>query len=294
MSDHFPICFIIPSPSKQENVKETTFITKRIFNTESIELFKQKLYETSCDEMEMSQNPDQAFKTFLTKFSDLYNIYFLTKIIKVKNKDLNGPWITKGIKKSSKRKQRLYGKLFKNLTDYKMLFESIKKHSKKLHFSNLILKYKNNIKKPWEVIKESIGKRNCHDQNFPKKIVVDGKHITDEELIAKSFNKYFVEIGPKLAKNIQKSSLNFESFMKTCDSTQAESTLTINELKDAFFSLKTNESPGYDEISFNVVKNCFGPLLKPLMFIFNLSLQKGSFPGELKIAKVTPVLNLMM
>ena len=59
--------------------------------------------------------------------------------------------------------------------------------------------------------------------------------------------------------------------MKTCDSTQAESALTINEL------------------SFNVAKNCFGPLLKPLMFIFNLSLQKGSFPDELKIAKVTPV-----
>ena len=75
VSAHFPICFIIPSPSKQENVTETTFITKRIFNTELIELFKQKLYKTSWDEMKMSQNPDQANKTFLTKFSDLRNIF---------------------------------------------------------------------------------------------------------------------------------------------------------------------------------------------------------------------------
>ena len=101
---------------------------------------------------------------------------------------------------------------------------------------------------------------------------MDGKDITDEELIAKSFNKYFAETGSKLAKNIQISSINFESFMKTCDTTQAESAFTINELKDSFFSLKINKSPGYDEISFNVVKNYFGPLLKPLMFIFNLSL----------------------
>ena len=115
---------------------------------------------------------------------------------------------------------------------------------------------------------------------------MDGKDITDEELIAKGFNKYFAEIRPKLAKNTQKSSINFESFMKTCDSTQVESALTIN---DTFFSLQVKKSPGYDEISFNVVRNCFGPLLKPLMFIFNLSLQKGSFPDELKIAKVTPV-----
>ena len=39
----------------------------------------------------------------------------------------------------------------------------------------------------------------------------------------------------------------------------------------------------------NVVKNCFGPLLKPLMYIFNLSLTKGIFPDDLKIARVTPV-----
>ena len=148
VSDHFPICFIIPSPSKQENVTETTFITERILNTKSTELFKQKLYKTSWDEMEMSQNPDQAYKTFLTKFSGLYNIYFPTKMIKLKNKDLNSPWITKGIKKSSKRKQCLYEKFLKNRTEkhelayktYKRLFESIKKHSKKLHLSNLILK----------------------------------------------------------------------------------------------------------------------------------------------------------
>ena len=29
----------------------------------------------------------------------------------------------------------------------------------------------------------------------------------------------------------------------------------MNELKDALFSLKINESPGYDDVSFNVVKD---------------------------------------
>ena len=53
--------------------------------------------------------------------------------------------------------------------------------------------------------------------------------------------------------------------------------------------LKINKSPGYDDISFNVVRNCFGPLLKLLMAIFKLSLQKGCFPEELKIARVTPI-----
>ena len=48
--------------------------------------------------------------------------------------------------------------------------------------------------------------------------------------------------------------------------------LSINELKDAFFSLKINKSPDYDEISLNVVKKCFDPLYDYLKFIFELSL----------------------
>ena len=82
------------------------------------------------------------------------------KKIKIKFKDLESPWITKGIKESSKKKRRLYSKFLKKRNektkkvyqDYKNLFESIKKRSKKLYFSKLILKYKNNIKKNWQVI----------------------------------------------------------------------------------------------------------------------------------------------
>ena len=42
----------------------------------------------------------------------------------------------------------------KEYQDYKRLFESIKKRSKKLYFSKLILKYKNNIKKLGKLLKK--------------------------------------------------------------------------------------------------------------------------------------------
>ena len=55
--------------------------------------------------------------------------------MKVKAKDLESPWITNGIKKSSKKKQRLYQKFLKTRTEknkseyknYKKLFESVVK-----------------------------------------------------------------------------------------------------------------------------------------------------------------------
>ena len=52
------------------------------------------------------------------------------------------------------------------------------------------------------ITKESIGKGKYNHQSFPKKIKLDRKNITDEDLIAKEFNTYFAEIRPKLAKTI--------------------------------------------------------------------------------------------
>ena len=78
--------------------------------------------------------------------------------------------------------------------------------------------------------------------------------------------------------------------MEACNITQPEKNLTVSELKGAFFSLKLNKSPGYDEVSFKVIKKCFGKLHKPLLHIFNASLQNRTFPDELKIANVTPLL----
>ena len=77
ISDHFPICFIIPSPMKQTNNTKNTVIFKRVFDTESIELFKQKLHETNWDDTKVSQNPNEAYKCFLNKFSDYTTLIFL-------------------------------------------------------------------------------------------------------------------------------------------------------------------------------------------------------------------------
>ena len=48
---------MIPSSTKQiYNTKNTTIL--RVFDTESKEPFKQKLYETRWVDIEVSQNPD--------------------------------------------------------------------------------------------------------------------------------------------------------------------------------------------------------------------------------------------
>ena len=65
--------------------------------------------------------------------------------------------------------------------------------------------------------------------------------------------------------------------------------LWINELNDAFFLLKINKSAGVDDVSFSIIEKCFGVLCKPLSYLFQLSLEKGIFPDDLKYATVTPI-----
>ena len=81
--------------------------------------------------------------------------------------------------------------------------------------------------------------------------------------------------------------MNFEGYIKKCNSIQPEHPLSINELRDPFFSLDINKSPGFDGISSTVLKNCFGALHKPLLHVFKMysCIQvKEIFPDDLKIA----------
>ena len=252
------------------------------------------------------RNVNEAYINFFNIIDSLYDECFPVANIRLKQKKHFTPWITRGIKKSFKRKQKLYEKFLKHITilnkekykAWKNLFESIKRKSKKSYFSKKILQYKNNMKKTWSVMKEIMGKMHRHNKSkLTRKLFVDKKYITLETEIAKKSNEFFTEIGPYLARKIPAPSKPFESLLKKtsttlperCLTTLPERCLTINELKDAFFSLKMNKSTGADEISFNVIQDCFGELSDILRYVFDLSLQTGIFLDPLKIAKVTPV-----
>ena len=65
--------------------------------------------------------------------------------------------------------------------------------------------------------------------------------------------------------------------------------LKDEEIKIVFSTLKSNKSPGFDDISSVVIKFAFDALIEPIRHIFDLSLTKGVFPDKLKIARITPI-----
>ena len=88
---------------------------------------------------------------------------------------------------------------------------------------------------------------------------------------------------------IPESQTKFDQYLNPHQTIMGKTNLTEDEVKEALRSLKPNRSPGYDNTSSNVVNETSDILFTPLKYIFNLSLQQGIFPENLKIAKVSPI-----
>ena len=138
-------------------------------------------------------------------------------------------------------------------------------------------------------MKEIIGKAKISNSFLPPKIRINNTEIFEKEKIANEFNQYFTNVGPNLAKKIPTSSTHSEDFIKKSDSVLPVKVISMNEFKEAFYSLKTNKSPGHDDISFKVIKQCFGKLNGPFKLLFDLSLSISIFPDNLKTEKITPI-----
>ena len=73
--------------------------------------------------------------------------------------------------------------------------------------------------------------------------------VTDPVNIANEFNKYFVQTGPQLAKEIPNDNgISYRNYLKGSKSIFIEP-VTENELLTEIINLKENKSAGYDEIS---------------------------------------------
>ena len=69
----------------------------------------------------------------------------------------------------------------------------------------------------------------------------------------------------------------------------SDSDLTTEGFETAIKSLKPNKAAGIDIINSNTVLDTSDEIKDILFLIFKTSLQQGTFPNKLKIAKVTPL-----
>ena len=102
VSDLFPTCIFVPSTNLLTK-NDVIYQYKRIINNEKIEAFLQNLNQYDLDTIKTHQDTNEACNNLILTFWAISDIFFTMNKAKIKPKDLEGPWITKGIKNLLKR-----------------------------------------------------------------------------------------------------------------------------------------------------------------------------------------------
>jgi hypothetical protein len=113
--------------------------------------------------------------------------------------------------------------------------------------------------------------------------------ISDSKEILEYFNKYFCEIGEKLASSIPHTNNEYntehENNSSNCYFYKTNKTEVLNVISE----LNSDASSGHDGISCKLYKYCKNELCQPIAQLVNLCLKEGIFPDILKIGKVTAI-----
>ena len=288
ISDHYSIFCITDLVI---NIQKKTFLKKRDFNNKNKSIYKKTLAKINWEKYFVT-NFETSFSIFYTKFMDTFQNCFLEKTLKIGYKN-RLPYLTAALRKSIKTKHILKHAYEKNPTiDNRLLcttfnnkLTSLLRNREKEYIEEQLEFTKTNLPKSWKIIKEIVGKGKPHDSN-PIKFNINGKETCDEHAITNAFNKYFVQVGPRLAKKI-KNTTDPLTYVTPSVNSIFIPYVSENEITEVILSLK-NSSAGHDSILASIAKPLIQYYIKPLTCLINSSFENGLFPDELKIAKVIP------
>ena len=220
-----------------------------------------------------------------------------------KHKHKLSDWITCGILKSIEFRDNLYQRLTKLSTDspdYELVKYNLKlynrylnqciRNAKKDHYAREFTKYKGDIRKPWDILKDILNKKKGKS-TFPAYFLSENEHVSGAQNITNKFNEYFTNIGPDLARSINTANkAPFDSYLNTpCSNSFLFQYTNPTDIAKIIGQLKPKSSSGYDNKSSKLLKEITDCVSCPLSKIINQSLCTGIFPSKLKFAKVIPL-----
>ena len=225
----------------------------------------------------------------------------LVKFNKYKHK--KSTWITQGLLKSIRYRDKLYKKLRLsnpntlhydtlkfNLKTYNLILRKSIISAKQTYYESRFNRIGNDIRRTWKTINEILTKNQTKNK-FPTVFNDDGSMIADRVNIANKFNVFFTNIGEKIAKGINyDGNKNYDNYLNK----EIHSSFTLMNIDEAAINKIINNLPpksssGCDGISSKLLKVIAPVIIKPLTLLINQVLNTGTFPDKLKIAKVIPI-----
>ena len=300
ISDHFCNFIFIETNNLKKHCPAS--ITYRQITDENLQKLNENLSQTDWNSVYTTNDPDMAYNKFIDTYLEKVDKCMPLKTCKFnKFKHKVEPWITKGLLKSLRTKNKLYTKYIKclspteklvkenNFKIYRNIYNKLIKKAKEIHWHNAFQQSKGDIKETWRNINSLLG-RHIKKRTFPDQFKNDTELFNTTKDIANGFNEYFVSIGPKLASKIQNQTQTHHSQVHY-DNPNSFFLSPTNpaEVVEVINKLKPKTSTDYNYISPKILKYNSNAIAEPLAHVINLSFKTGYFPQRLKIAKVIPI-----
>jgi len=305
ISDHLPYFIVLD----YLQIRNCTQKIVKLSRNDPGSIQNLKMYLKDCNIMEKFDlndlnDPNENLEKLNSVLQTGLNIYLPTKTVKFqKYKFKKSPWVTAGILKSIRYRDKLYAQFKKttqndelyerrkiNLKTYNCILKRSIRIAKTQYYHRCFDKFKFDSKKTWSTIK-SILNKSKQVQEISKCFLVNNNLISDPQTISNEFNKFFTNIGPELANKITPPpNCSFKDFLDSpCNVPFRFKTVDENTVGKAIDQLKPKSSKSHDNISNKLLKAIKCEISKPLTFIINQSFNTGVFPASMKVAKVTPL-----
>jgi len=197
VSDHLPGIFSFDiAPKINKNPK---YVTKKNFCEVNIEKFIIGVGETLINldiNKNLKANPNLTYNKIHETLDICHDKYFPTTTVRFNRyKHSMNPWITPGLMKSIKKRDKLYISLKKskvdtpiydtrkrNLTTYNTILKRTIKDNKKCYYFDQFKKYTGDCKKTWNTISTVLNRKN-KKENLPQHFIYDQiKYKKGEEI----------------------------------------------------------------------------------------------------------------
>lgn len=262
------------------------FIEKRDYSNENMRKFQECIRSLSFNEVYETHDPEEAFNKFYDLFKLFYDLCFPKIKVKI-SLESKSKWMTKGIKRCSKRKRELLWKYRKapdsrnksNFKNYSKRLKKVINLTQKAQNDYRIKTSLNKSKATWDIINNKF--KNNLLNNSIAQIKKDGNIITSPDDIAQAFNDHFVK---RKSNRDCKHKINW-SRLKSMFMGPSVPQDIVTIIK----TLKNTTSTGYDEISTKIIKSVNISISSILSYIINLCVESGVFPDKLKTSVVKPL-----
>ena len=284
LSDHLP-CLV-----KLKNFKPTgtkNFIRKRVLNNKAVKNIKEDLLKIDWNMKMKDKSASDSFHAFHSELSIALNKYAQEKLIRIKEKRIKNPWMSKGLKNSLIKSKKLYERALADpstWSKYKEFMTILRKCKRRLklnYYQNKCNEFRKNGKKMWALINKINGKINDKTCVIDYLKVNNIKYLMGKD-ISNQFGKYFSSVGKKFALKIEDSKTPLNNYLDKIPVNPKSmffEPASVHEVSSVIRSLKPKNSSGYDDISNTLLKELHPVILQPLTEVINKSLQGRNLSG---------------